>query len=117
MLPRPLIAAHGHEVIGSHALHDHELRRGEAAVAVFWAVHEMRGLRRHGAALAGRQLIEVSWCAGFYDQPARQADKAVGDLAVIVPGHALAGPQAEDAHPQVVAFGHGLNLIDFVIAL
>src|SRR5437588_6044401 len=76
----------------------------------------MRGLRRYRAALPRLQAIEVPRRAGLDHHRALEADKAVGDLVVVMPRDFLPGGQGQYRDPHIGAFGDDLAGGDLVIA-
>jgi len=100
-----------HEVVDSDALDDEKLAR-----PVILAVHVMRRLRRDGAALAGKQPVHRMRRPRLDHHRPLETDEAVGDRAVIVPGHALPLREGQHHDAQIGAFRHRLAAGDHIIA-
>src|SRR4029077_14426553 len=80
------------------------------------ALHVMRGLWRHRAALSRLQAIAVPWRARLDHHRACKADKAVGDVGMVMPGHLLSRRQSQDRDAHIGAFGNDLAAGDLVTA-
>src|SRR5947209_10941791 len=97
------------EVVDPDALHDQEL-----AWAHLLAVHVMRRLGRHRAALARFEDIFVPRRSRLDDHRAFEIHEAVGDVGVVVPRNALAGGESQYRDAQIGAFGDDLAAGDLV---
>src|SRR5437879_1746692 len=97
------------EIVDPDALHDQEF-----AGAHLLAVDVMGGLWWHRATLAGFEEVFVPRRPRLDHHRALEADKAVADLAVIMPGNALAGREGQDRDADVGALGDDLTGSDLV---
>ena len=100
-----------HEVIHADALHDEKL-----AWAVRLAVHVMRGLRRHCAALTRREPIDMTRCPRLDDHRPLKTNEAVADLGVVMPRYALSRRKGQHLHTQIGTLGYQLAASDRIIA-
>jgi len=99
------------EVVDPDALHDQELARTHLL-----AMHVMRRLGRHRAALARFEDIFVPRRSHLDDHRAFETHEAVGDVAMVVPRNALAGGESQYRDAQIGAFGDDLAAGDLVTA-
>src|SRR2546430_1877679 len=97
------------EIVDPDALHDQEF-----AGAHLLAVHVMRGLWRHRAALARFEEIFVPRRPRLDHHRALETDKAVADLVVVVPRDALPGREGQYRDAHVGALGDDLAAGDLV---
>src|SRR5947207_15679602 len=104
-------SAHREEVVDPDALHDRELARAHLV-----AMHVMRRLGRHRAALARFEDVLVSRRSRLDDHRAFETHEAVGDVAVVVPRNVLAGGKSQNRDAQIGAFGDDLAAGDLVAA-
>src|SRR5947207_5540034 len=105
----PRRSADRDEIVDTDALHDQELAR-----AILDAMHAMRGLWRHGAALPRLETVRVPRRPRLDQHRTLQAHKAVGDVAVIMPGHLLPRRQGQDRDAHIGSLGHDLAAGDLV---
>src|ERR1700757_5284016 len=87
------------EVVDPDALHDQELAR-----AHLLAVHVMRRLGWHRAALARFDDVFVPRRSRLNDHRAFETHEAVGNVAVVMPRNALAGGESQYRDAQIGAF-------------
>src|SRR5438270_10340547 len=96
------------EVVDPDALHDQELAR-----AHLLAVHAIRRLGRHRAALTRFEDIFVPRRSRLDDHRAFETNEAVGDVA---PRNASAGGESQYRDAQIGAFGDDLAAAELVTA-
>src|SRR6266851_7925284 len=84
------------EIVRANALDDEELAR-----AIGLAVHVMRRLRRHRAALARQEAIHVARRSRLDHHWPLEANETVADLAVVMPWYALSGRKAQHLDAQI----------------
>src|SRR6201993_343131 len=89
------------EVVDPDALHDQELAR-----AHLFAVHVMRRLGRHRAALARFKDVFVTRRSRLDNHRAFETNEAVGNVAVVMPRNALAGSESQYRDAQIGAFDY-----------
>src|SRR5204863_7672408 len=80
------------------------------------AVHVMRRLGRHRAALTRFEDIFVPRRSRLDDHRAFETHEAVGGVAMVVPRNALAGGECQYRDAQIGAFGDDLAAGDLVTA-
>src|SRR5271155_2016714 len=99
------------EVVDPDALHDQELARTHLL-----AMHVMRRLGRHRAALARIEDIFVPRRSHLEVHRVIETREAVGDVAMVLPRIALAGGESQYRDSQIGAFGDDLAAGDLVTA-
>src|SRR5205823_6590283 len=99
------------EVVDPDALHDQELARTHLL-----AMHVMRRLGGHRAALARFKGVLVPRRSRLDDHRAFKTHEAIGDVAVVVPRNALADGECQYRDAQIGAFGDDLAAGDLVTA-